>query len=366
MSVWSRIERRLSDLAGELIPDEFRLRLVEARDLLEDGCAARASEKLEELLRERPDDASALSLLGAARLELGDARAAAEAFGRAVDRREDMAEAWLGLGQAELALGDADRAITLFRGAMSRAGGERAILAAVYRGLGIAYRRTDNIDKAVRELRKAVAENADDPVARAALGEALVADERVSVEEARRHLDRAVSSPDAPAIAHLGLGDIALLEDDGERAREHFTEALSRAEPGGGHTARALLGLGDAAMAVADFPAAHRDYLRALELQPRRAAVHARIGDRVGGQGGVESPAQHGRIAGDGQRVLIAGQGRVQVVGAAMGVADAGVDRGAARLEFERAQVVAVGGRDIGHRHGRVAQPEQSPGGMSA
>ena len=38
-------------------------------------------------------------------------------------------------------------------------------------GLGIAWRRRDSLDKAIRELRKAVVEDTDDLDARAALGE---------------------------------------------------------------------------------------------------------------------------------------------------------------------------------------------------
>src|SRR5690606_25141145 len=123
MSLWSRIERRISDLAGELLPDEFRVKLAAARDLIERGSSADAIEALEELLEERPEHPGALSLLGAARLEQGDAAAAAEAFGRALAGRDDLPEAMVGLGQANLELGQPRKAVDSFRAAVSVAGG---------------------------------------------------------------------------------------------------------------------------------------------------------------------------------------------------------------------------------------------------
>ena len=191
MSVWTRIERRLSDLAGELLPDEFRVQLASARDLVAAGQAAEAVTMLDAMLEKRPDHPGALSLLGAARLDLGNPRAALEAFGRALQERDDLPETWLGMGEAELTLGNGKAAVDAFRAALGRAGGESSLLAAAYRGLGLAYRAIGDLDKAIRELRKAVAEDAGDPVARAGLGEALLADERISAEEARRHLEMA-------------------------------------------------------------------------------------------------------------------------------------------------------------------------------
>lgn len=284
MSLWSRIERTLSDLAEDLLPDEFRIRMVEARDLLERGMPEAAAAQLEELVHERPKHAGALSLLGAAQLELGQARAAASTFSRALAERPDAANALVGLGQANLLLGQADEAVDGFRAAVACARGDRAVLAEAYRGLGQSYRRVGDLDKAIRELRKAVAENEADPIARAALGEALLADERVSAVEAARHLDLAVKSGAAPALAYVALGRIALEDDDAERARIYFEEARERARGEWGVPAAeagfvALLGLGDACLLAHDIGEAHRHLLEALAKDERNGAVHARIGD---------------------------------------------------------------------------------------
>ncbi len=315
MSFWSRIERRLTELADELLPDDFRDELGAARSLLDAGRAAEAARALEHLVVQRPDYASALALLGAARLEIGDFSGARAAFEDALRLRADAAEALLGLGQAALVLGQLDTAIDGFRGAVRTAGGDRGVLALAYRGLGMAYRQRNEIDKAVRELRKALAENPDDLLAHAALGEALLADPRISTEEARYHLDLAVRPPsdegerdvqrtdrdrdNARVLAALALGRLALADEDGELAAHHFTQVLdalvqnphaateARSTSGArlhdlDHAAfqrEALIGLGDAALRLGEAEVAHQRYLQALALAPRTAAVHARIGD---------------------------------------------------------------------------------------
>lgn len=284
MSLWSRIERRLTDFAGDLLPDEFRLRVVAARELLQEGRADEAEAQLNELVEERPQHVMALCLLGAAQLELGKAEEAAATFGRAMSERSDEANALVGFAQASLELGKTRDAIDAFRGAIGTASGDRAVLADAYRGLGVAYRRSGDLDKAIRELRKAVAESEDDPIARAALGEALLTDERVSATEASRHLELAVSSGAAPAVAYLALGRIALDDGDSQLASEYFAHAREKVADERGALAtearfQALLGLGDAAMLGGDTSGAYQCYLEALALDARSAAVHARVGD---------------------------------------------------------------------------------------
>ncbi|WP_428269569.1 dynamin family protein [Haliangium sp.] len=238
--------------------------------------------------------------------------------------REDAAEALLGLGQASLALGQTSAAIDDFRTALRTAAGDRGVLALSYRGLGMAYRRRGELDKAVRELRKAVAESPDDLLGRAALGEALLADPRISAEEARHHLVQAIDAAptggrdgiQARVIASLALGDIALQDQDGELARHHFERAVDLlSEPGHGdrhagtndgsstgssagsgrrssvevdhaaHLLDARVGLGDAALLVGRPQEAYQHFVQALAgvhaggAGARAARVHARIGD---------------------------------------------------------------------------------------
>jgi Flp pilus assembly protein TadD/GTP-binding protein EngB required for normal cell division len=169
----------------------------------------------------------------------------------------------------------------LVRG-VDEARGDRALLGGAYLALGRAWRAQGELDKAIRELRKAVAESPDDADARTELGMALLRAERTTSAEARRHLERAVELEPAPAPALEALGRLAL--DDGlihaagglfERAR---AAALGAHGPEGRRElCGALVGLGDVALALRDPDAAHQRYLEALELEPRRAAVHARL-----------------------------------------------------------------------------------------
>ena len=68
MSLWSRLERRLGDLASELVLDEYRDQLNQARNFLAEGNATDAIGSLEALLRVKPDHGQALIVLGAAKL----------------------------------------------------------------------------------------------------------------------------------------------------------------------------------------------------------------------------------------------------------------------------------------------------------
>jgi Flp pilus assembly protein TadD/GTP-binding protein EngB required for normal cell division len=279
MSLWSRLERRLGDLAGELVLDDYRDQLNQARALLSRGEVPAAIETLEALLAVKPDHGQALITLGDARLVTRDPQHAWQAYDRALQLRSGDPSALVGAGLSLVELGRyADAAPVLAR-AIAEAGGDRAILADAYRGLGIAWRRRGDLDKAIRELRKAVVEDADDVEARAALGEALIADGG-PLDEALRHLERAVTEPSGLAL--YALGKLALIEDAPAIAGSQLARA--RAAIGREPTPLAkqleldiVLAQGDAALAERDAMRAHAFYLEALALDPKRVEIHARI-----------------------------------------------------------------------------------------
>ncbi len=300
MSLWSRLERRINDLADGLVLDEHRDQISQARSLVNAGQTQPAIELLQALLIVKPDHGQALNVLGSAYLEALDPAQrnpteAANAFERALTVRAGDPTALVGLGLAYVALAQADLAITTLGRAVHEAAGDRNILANAYRGLGIAWRRKGELDKAVRELRKAVAEDSGDREARAALGEALVADSTDAAnaaqpEEARRHLERAVAdsktatvgATDAPAIAYYALGQLALREQAPALATNLFDQARAL----GGRDASPLgkllltdilLGQGMAALALHDPMRAHTCFLEALQLDPKRPSIHANI-----------------------------------------------------------------------------------------
>ena len=281
MSLWSRLERRLGDLASELVLDEYRDQLNQARHLLEQGDPTAAIDSLEALLSVKPDHGQALIVLGEARLATRDATGAHDAFERALGVRGNDPAALVGLGTALALGGKYDAAVPVLSRAVAEAGGNRTILADAYRGLGIAWRRRGDLDKAIRELRKAVVEDSDDMDARAALGEALVADAG-PYDEALRHLERAAAADVPPALALYGLGRLSLIDESPAIAGERFAKAraLGEADPTvlGYQIRLDIVGAqGDAALAERDAMRAHSFYLEALQLEPRRAELHAKI-----------------------------------------------------------------------------------------
>ena len=289
MSLWSRLERRIGDLAGELVLDEYRDQLNQARQLLASGDVAAAIDSLEALLRAKPEHGQALILLGEARLALREPQAAHDAFERALKLRGGDPAALVGLGQALVALGSYAPAISVLGRAVAEAGGDRGILADAYRGLGLAWRRRGDLDKAIRELRKAVVEDPDDTDARAALGEALMSDGG-PYDEALRRLERAGDQ----ALALYALGRLALVEGAPSSAAERLEKAHAAAEGDAtplGTQLRAdiLIALGDAALAKNDAMRAHGFYLEALQLDAKRAELHAKIASAHRAIGNLDS-----------------------------------------------------------------------------
>ncbi|MGE0550648.1 MAG: dynamin family protein [Kofleriaceae bacterium] len=281
MSLWTRLQRRLGDLAGELVLDDYRPQLNHAQDLLSAGDVNAAIEVIEALLQVKPDHGQALIVLGEARLMTREPEQARLAFERAIAVRSDDPAALVGHGMALLTLARYEPAISSLGRAVAEAGGDRAILAEAYRGLGIAWRRRGDLDKGVRELRKAVAETGDDADARAALGEALIADGG-PYDEAMRHLERVASSDHPPAVALYALARMSLLEAAPARAAEYLVRARTAAERdmtplGAQIRIDVVLAQGDAALAQGDAAAAHTFFLEALAADPRRADVHAKI-----------------------------------------------------------------------------------------
>jgi tetratricopeptide (TPR) repeat protein/GTP-binding protein EngB required for normal cell division len=287
MSLWSRFQRRLGDLAEDLILDEYRDQLNKSQDLLAKGETQQAIELLEALLVSKSEHGQALIVLGAAYLQARQPQKALDAFERSLKLRGGDPHALVGHGTALVALGRYDIAVASLGRAVQEAGGDRDVLASAYRGLGIAWRRRGDLDKAIRELRKAVVEDGDDMEARAALGEALIADGG-PYDEALRHLERATGKSDEkpPVVGLYALGKLALIEGSPAIAGEQLARARAASDEdvspfASQLRAEIMIALGDAALASssssADAMRAHGFFLEALQLDAKRAEVHARI-----------------------------------------------------------------------------------------
>src|SRR5689334_12671970 len=124
MSLWSRLERRLGDLASELVLDEYRDQLNQARHLLSQGDVTSAIDSLEALLAVKPDHGQALIVLGDARLATRDPNAAQVAFERALKVRSGDPAAMVGLGSALIAQGKYEVGISILGRAVTDAGGD--------------------------------------------------------------------------------------------------------------------------------------------------------------------------------------------------------------------------------------------------
>jgi tetratricopeptide (TPR) repeat protein/GTPase Era involved in 16S rRNA processing len=294
MSLWSRFQRRLGDLAEDLILDEYRDQLNRSQDLLAKGETQQAIELLEALLVSKSEHGQALVVLGAAYMQARQPQKALDAFERALKLRGADPHALVGHGTALVALGRYDLGAASLGRAVQEAGGDREVLANAYRGLGIAWRRRGDLDKAIRELRKAVAEDGDDVETRAALGEALIADGG-PYDEALRHLERATAGKSRtrgaegdtevdkpPVLALYALGRLSLIEGSPAIAGERLAKARAASDedtsPFASHLrAEIMIALGDAALASNDAMRAHGFFLEALQLDAKRAEIHAKI-----------------------------------------------------------------------------------------
>ncbi len=296
MSLWSRVQRRLGDLASELVLDEYRAQLEQAQALIHEGKPAEAIEVLEALLTAKSEHGQALIVLGEAHLLNKAPQKAVEAFERGLKLRPGDPAALVGHGMALIGVGKYEVAISSLGRAVSDAVGDRAILADAYRGLGVAWRRRGDLDKAIRELRKAVTEDGDDLDARAALGEALVADGG-PYDEALRHLERAAAADKPPALALYGLGRLALIEDLPSVASERLAKAreLAQGDPtplGAVLWTDILIAQGEAALAENDALRAHSFFLEALQFDTKRADLHAKIATAHRAVGNLDSALQ--------------------------------------------------------------------------
>ena len=279
MSLWKRVQRRIGDLAGELVLDEYRAQVEQAQELMASGNVTGAIETLEALVTAKPDHGQALILLGEARMMAHEPDKARAAFERALRERAGDPAALVGHGLALVGMAKFEEAVASLARAVAEAGGDRAILADAYRGLGIAWRRRGDLDKAVRELRKAVTEDGEDADTRAALGEALVAD-GMALDEAVRHLERAGDT----ALGLYGLGRVAMRQGSPAIASERLARARTLAGADGTPLGALVLrdvvrAQGEAALAARDAMRAHAFFLEALQAEPRHAELHARIAE---------------------------------------------------------------------------------------
>jgi tetratricopeptide (TPR) repeat protein/GTPase SAR1 family protein len=276
---FNRLANQVGGILGELADDvrphvELAAALIERRDF--DGAIA----ELKLALEKRRDHARALYLLGLAHSQRGrpgDAEEAKRALEQALSVREGYAEAHLALGDALRQGGEYEAAAENYRTALPLLS-DTAARADVERRLGALYLETDQIDKAVRELRKSVSSNPEDAASQGLLGQALVksAQRRAeppggpTFEAARQCLLRAARAEHPSPSILSALGTLLMQADQPADAEKALVRALKEAP----ELVSALLSLGKLRLQQGDVASAYEQGLRAyasLRGQPATA-----------------------------------------------------------------------------------------------
>ncbi|MCC6751597.1 MAG: dynamin family protein [Deltaproteobacteria bacterium] len=269
MGFWDRVGQRLEGWVEELAaPDAVKDALEAGQAALGAGELARAEELLRQVVAQAPEHPRGAFLLGLALLRQGrfaEARVALEAA-RAL--RPDEGEVLAALALAQRGLGEDEAALKTARQALSGRL-EEGLLADLYALRGEVFLARGELDRAVRELRKAVAaSDGKDARLLGLLGRALQRDGDLSL--ARHCLERAALAPvpDPPSL--LALVEVLLAlgrPDEARLAALRLTEAAPRLGEGRLALARCLLASGRGGEA--------RDAVLALLAEsPRLPAAH--------------------------------------------------------------------------------------------
>jgi tetratricopeptide (TPR) repeat protein len=270
MGILDRITGRIERLFDEVVvADEARSAADLGAALLERGDVTGAVRELEHALAIDSSYLRAWYLLGLCHARRGDRPRAVAALERAAGTDSSLAVS-LALAAVHRDAGDLQAARQTLRRALGGAAAKPEALAEIYRLSGEVYLREGAYDRAVRDLRKAVAADEDEPEGHALLGQALLlAGDRERARAALEHATRGDSPP--PGVLRT-LGD-AYLPDHPALAARAFTRALEQNEDDTG----ALGGLARARLLLGELPAALQAALQALAHAPGDAAAHGLV-----------------------------------------------------------------------------------------
>jgi predicted O-linked N-acetylglucosamine transferase (SPINDLY family) len=245
------------------------LRLHQAGDYAEAGRIYR------EILREYPDHADALQLLGLIEHQAGRHAAAAELIGRAVALAPGAAVLHNNLGEALRSLGRLDEAAACYAKAVAL---DPAFADAHY-NLGVVAGERGETEAATAHYRQALALRSDHAAALNNLGYALAG--KGELEEAETCLRRAIACRPGFAEAHNNLGTLLMGQSRQAEARREFEQALS-CKPG---FALALANLGALAQEEGRPEEALEYYRKAREAAPDMAGTWVSSGMVLAEQG---------------------------------------------------------------------------------
>lgn len=274
MGFWDRIGQRIGELVDDIEVDAPTRELLErAKAAHDSGDFSLAERLLDRYTQDVPDRQRAWLLLGSAQLEQEKWRDARSSLERALTLREDDAHALTLLARAQWQLGEVEDALASSKRALDSGISDKALAAEIYGLRGEVLFQRGDVDRAVRELRKAVAaaEGRDMRLV-GLLGRALWLDGNARL--ARHHLDAAATSTDVAAETLDALVS-ALLElghvEDAERAARRLLE-LAEARSEGLLSGR--LALARAQLAQHASSQARETLLRALDEDRGNWRVH--------------------------------------------------------------------------------------------
>jgi small GTP-binding protein len=280
VGIFDRIDRIAEQLGDLIVPDDVRAHVELGAAYLDRGDLDSAVTELTRAVELRPDHPRAQYLLGVAYARRGDANEAIQALERAATARRvgvdrpGFAEAWLALADVHRRRGDDDSAVDAYRAALDAGVGDSAMRAEIYRGLGSVYLRQRRYDKAVRELRKAVAATPDDAETQGLLGRALYL--KGDYDTARVCLERAAQAARPDPLGLASLGDLFERLGRDAEARDAYQRALAADDADVQVAAR--LGLARLSLAAGDAQAARVEALQALERDPQRPDILLTLG----------------------------------------------------------------------------------------
>jgi tetratricopeptide (TPR) repeat protein len=260
---------RIADAKAELQqtldidPELLWARFYLARIYFDQGLSEKAQEQLERGLKQSPGLPHFLSLLGEVRRELGDPGASVELNRRAIEAGVTMTPAHYFLGLAYLDLKQEQAAMAEFEKAVQ----SPLVTAETYNALASLYIKRQRFGAAEELCRKAIALDRSRP-------------------DAFLNLARIYNAQNASDRA-LEVLRAALPGDKEFPATEYYqgVQADLAVERGVAYTAKKL------------YAPAIEEYVRALDLDPRRAVIHRRLAELYRQNGDPAGAALHTKEA---------------------------------------------------------------------
>lgn len=290
MGFIDKLSRFVDDVL--LLPEEARGLAESAQALLDEGDPASALEAVSAALAIRSDHPQLLYLAGEALSRLDERDEAEKMFKEALDLEPDHAPSRVGLARLLRRAGDPSGAADQLRRAAPQlvGSGDKELAMVALQELARCHIELGRIDRAARELRKAVSLGPDDVLLHASLARLLGdlgTEEGAARAAARRAIDLVEGSKSGALLREVGAAALAVgLIDEASRV---LALALEQ-----GETVNLLLGR--AALAQGDALKAHEHALRAVADEPGSAAPHRlraelalRASDRSGALAALEA-----------------------------------------------------------------------------